>query len=139
MKNEDHVMSDSDSPRSKKEKSKAINQPIEYEAYDSDEDMYDTMPELFTHELFMFLFDDPLKFSLRKEFDFTKDLTPADYQKMKNVNRNFLLELIDSLKTSKDATEDVTEEAYQFNSTETLKLDCSLQDPKIYQIYHNLL
>lgn len=64
---------------------------------DSDE-IYESKYDMFNQEMYLFIFDKDLKFSKRKGFSFNTDITVNDYSKMKQINRSFLIDELETLK-----------------------------------------
>lgn len=99
--------SDSDSNNSDKDQNNfqdkahrvSVKQQMKQDIEDLEE-MYDYQPDLFSQDMFLFLFDEEMNF--QKKNPESLEFKPQDYQKMRRINRNALEKFLKGLKEEAD-------------------------------------
>lgn len=133
---EQKIVNKDSNEESKKEKEDDSNESSDNEDSKSSESIeFEYSSGLFSQELFLFLFDDELKFSSRDNFDHNKDLTHHEYQKMKIINRNMLIDKLKELKSSIDINEQIKTVLKDYDPPKLSQIDDSINDQKMYQIF----
>jgi len=109
------------------------------ESSSDSEEVYDSMPELFTQEMYAFLFDKELKFSQRAFFNVKTDLSPGDLHKMKMVNRQFLIDFVERTRNKDTADAQVKHLLLQVSLKKMFHSDGWADDEQIIKLYIQLL
>ena len=122
---------------SETEADKAQNYQMMEDDFDKDE-LFTYMEDSFLQENYLFLFDEKLKFSQRRDFNILSDLEYSDIMQMNEINRTKLYNFLSDLKNL-DIHPDVARISAEFTAQSLLDANGQIDEEKIYDAFMSLL